>query len=52
MKEVEGFAEKYGFPIQADEDIVGLSYSYDKHYLETGQKDYASYFFNIDNVNS
>ena len=47
MEELKGFAEKYGFPIQADDDIVGLSYSYGKHFLETNQKDYAKYFLTI-----
>jgi tetratricopeptide (TPR) repeat protein len=47
LREVQRYAEEYGFPIGADEDVVGLSYAYGKNSFENGELDYASYFWRI-----
>ena len=47
MEDIQEYADKYGFPFKADEDIVGLSYAYGKHFYEAGNKDYAKYFLTI-----
>jgi tetratricopeptide (TPR) repeat protein len=41
------YGEKYGFPIGADEDVIGLAVSYGKHFLEQGALNAAKYFLSI-----
>jgi tetratricopeptide (TPR) repeat protein len=41
------YREKYGFPIGADEDVIGLAVSYGKHFLEQGALNAAKYFLSI-----
>ena len=47
LDDVKQYADKYGFPIGADQDILGLSYSYGKHFYDDRQFDAAKYFFDI-----
>ena len=47
LEDAKQFANKYGFPIGADQDILGLSYSYGKHFYDDRQFDAAEYFFAI-----
>ena len=47
LEEIEKYAEQYDFPLVADEDIVGLSYTYGKHYYEEHRKDAAQYYLTI-----
>ena len=46
-EEVKQYSEKYGFPMGADNDILGLSYTYGKHFMEEGQNEAARYFISI-----
>ena len=41
------YGEKYGFPLQASEDVLGLSYSYGRHFAEQGNAEAARYFLSI-----
>lgn len=45
--EIKVYAQKYGFPIGADSDIVSLSAGYGKHFLEENDLDPARYFLSI-----
>ena len=47
MTEARQYAEKYGFPIGADDDILGLSFSYGKHFYQENAADAARYFLGI-----
>lgn len=47
MKEFEEYSKKYGFPIGADDDVVGLAYNYGKHFLEEKEYEGAKYCFGI-----
>lgn len=47
MDELKKIAEKYGFPVGADPDVLGLSYSYGKHFAEAGQYAGARYCWEI-----
>lgn len=47
LDDAKQYADKYGFPIGADQDILGLSYSYGKHFYDDRQFDAAKYFFDI-----
>lgn len=47
LNELQQYAEEYGFPIGADEDVIGLSYAYGKHSLDNGEYDHAAYFWRI-----
>lgn len=47
MEDVKKYAEKYGFPIGADDDVIGLSFSYGKHFFQENQPQAARYFLNI-----
>lgn len=48
-EDIEDYAERYGFPLHADDDIVGLSYACGEHYFEENLKDHARYFLTIAN---
>ena len=41
------YSEQYGIPLAPDRDVLGLSYSYGKHFYEQGHKDMARYFLGI-----
>ena len=41
------YSEQYGIPLAPDRDVLGLSYSYGKHFYEQGNKDMARYFLGI-----
>ena len=47
MKDFEAYSKKYGFPIGADDDIVGLAYNYGKHFLKEGEFEGAKYCLGI-----
>lgn len=47
MTEVRQYAEKYGFPLGADDDILGLSFSYGKYFYQEKKTEAAKYFFGI-----
>ena len=40
-------SEKYGFPFGPDEEILGLSFAYGKHFAEEGETDGARYCWQI-----
>ena len=42
-----GFAEKYGFPCAANEDVLSLAAQFGRHFHEEGENGLASYFFGI-----
>ena len=44
---VEAYSEKYGFPTGANGDILGLAYTYGKHFMEDGQNEAARYCIGI-----
>ena len=46
MQDLETYSRKYGFPIGADPDLVGLAYNYGKNFLE--QKEYAGAKYCLD----
>lgn len=46
-KELKKMSNKYGFPLEPDEDVVGLSYVHGKHFYEQEDYDWAGYFWNI-----
>lgn len=47
IDQAKEYSEKYGFPMGADDDILGLSVSYGKHFLEQNAPDTARYFLSI-----
>ena len=47
IEEVKEYGKKYGFPLGADKDILGISYSYGKHFLEQNKPNAARYFLSI-----
>ena len=46
-EDIKKYAEKYGFPTGADEDVLGLAYAYGMHFAEKGQNEPARYFTSI-----
>ena len=47
IDQTKEYGKKYGFPIGADLDILGISISYGKHFLEQNAPDAAMYFLSI-----
>jgi tetratricopeptide (TPR) repeat protein len=47
IEELKAYAEKYGFPVGADNDVVGLAIGYGKHFLDNGESEGAKYVFQI-----
>lgn len=49
VEEFDSYGEKYGFPIGADKDIIGIAYSYGKYFLESDEdeQEAAKFFFTI-----
>ena len=47
MDYLREISEKYGFPVGADPDVLGLSFSYGKHFAENGDPDGARYCWQI-----
>ena len=47
MEDFEEYSKKYGFPIGADGDVVGLAYNYGKHFLEDKEYEGAKYCLGI-----
>ena len=46
-EEFKAFSEKYGFPLGADKDVLGLAYAYGKNALDEGEKEWGKYFLTI-----
>ena len=46
-EEAEKYAKKHGFPMDADSEVLGLAYTYGKHYMEEGKSEPARYFLGI-----
>ncbi|KAB0575625.1 hypothetical protein EI53_02113 [Fusobacterium naviforme] len=47
MEDARKYAKQYGFPIGADNDVIGLSFSYGKHFFEEKNAPAARYFLEI-----
>lgn len=47
MDQLREYSAKYGFPVGADNDVLGLAYAYGKHFFEKKQYDGAKYFWTI-----
>ena len=47
IDQAKEYSEKYRFPMCADDDILGLSISYGKQFLEQNAPDAARYFLSI-----
>ena len=47
ISELKKFGEKYGFPVGAHPDVLGLAYAYGKHFAENGDHDGARYCWQI-----
>ncbi len=47
INDTKAYAEKYGFPMGADGDVLGLAFSYGKHFMEQNEANAARYFLNI-----
>lgn len=47
MDQLKRYAEKYGFPVGADPDVLGLSFAYGKHFAEQGDAAGARYCWQI-----
>ena len=45
--DMEWYSDVYGFPLGADQDIVGLSYAHGKHCYDQKDYDWTGYFWNI-----
>lgn len=41
------FSRKYGFPLEPNEDVVGLAIAYGRDSAENGNDEFAKYFLNI-----
>ena len=44
---LDKYSEKYGYPVRACEDVIGLAGAYGKHALDDNQIDFAIYFLEI-----
>lgn len=47
VEELKSYSQKYGFPLGADDDVLGIAYAYGKHSLEEEQYEVARFFFTI-----
>lgn len=47
MNEIKTCAKKYGFPVGAHEDVLGIAFSLGKQAADAGQKDAAKFFLGI-----
>ncbi len=47
LEQLKKYAEKYGFPVGADPDVLGLSFAYGKHFAEQGDAAGARYCWQI-----
>ena len=47
MDELREYGEKYNFPIGVSDDILGIAFSYGKHFADDGEKEGAIYCFEI-----
>ena len=44
---IQSYAEKYGFPVGAHEDVIGIAHAYGKHFIEQNNNDAARYCYEI-----
>ncbi len=47
IDDIKAYAEKYGFPMGANEHVLGLAYECGKHFAETGETEGARYCFSV-----
>jgi len=47
LKQMQKIAAKYGFPMGADDDILGLAVTYGRHFMERNDPESARYFLTI-----
>ena len=47
LDEMREYGAKYNFPVGADDDILGIAFSYGKQFAEDGKNEAAIYFFEI-----
>lgn len=47
IEQVREYGEKYGFPIGANGDVLGIAISHGKHFMEQGAANAAKYFLAI-----
>ena len=47
VEEIQGICDKYGFPFGGDDDVIGLAYTYGKHFMEQDEIEAAIYCFKI-----
>ncbi|MBE6621845.1 MAG: tetratricopeptide repeat protein [Ruminococcaceae bacterium] len=47
LDELQEYGVKYGFPIGASDDVLGLAFSYGKHFAQDGQTEGAIYCLKI-----
>ena len=44
---MKAIAKKYGFPVGADRDVLGLAFAYGKYFAEEGNNEAARYCWEI-----
>ena len=47
FEETKDCASKYGFPVEPNNDVLGLAFSYGKHFMDNGEAAGAKYCFSI-----
>ena len=47
IETMKKFSRKYGFPLEPNEDVVGLAIAYGENSAENGNDEFAKYFLNI-----
>ena len=47
FEDIKNYSEKYGFPVEPNKDVLGLAYTYGKHFMDKGEANGAKYCFNI-----
>ena len=47
IETMKKFSRKYGFPLEPNEDVVGLAIAYGRNSAENGNDEFAKYFLNI-----
>lgn len=47
LDDMKEYGKKYGFPIGADNDVLGMAYAYGKHFFDQKEEEPARYFFTI-----
>ena len=47
IETMKKFSRKYGFPLEPNDDVVGLAIAYGENSAENGNDEFAKYFLNI-----